>query len=239
MSYEIKLEQFEGPLDLLLFFIHRDKVNIYDIHISNITHDFLEYINMMGNLRIELGGEFILMASMLMQIKAKMLLPQSGEVDEDGEILDPRTDLVQKLIEYKQFKHSAETFRNLHEEHSQKYERGHEIPFSQQQEKMALYLQDVSLFNLISMFKELVENQPNLNPYELQQEETNVCEQIEVIREFFSNKKNFSFNDLGKILITKLIIIVTFMALLEMLKSGEIDIRQNGSFSEMYILKVA
>ena len=86
MSYEIKLEQFEGPLDLLLFFIHRDKINIYDIPISHITHEFLEYINMMGLLRIDMGGEFILMSSMLMQIKAKMLLPQSGEVDEGGEI---------------------------------------------------------------------------------------------------------------------------------------------------------
>ncbi|MBT5956276.1 MAG: segregation/condensation protein A, partial [Candidatus Marinimicrobia bacterium] len=174
MSYEIKLEQFEGPLDLLLFFIHRDKINIYDIPISHITQEFLEYSNMMGLLRIDMGGEFILMAAMLMQIKAKLLLPQSNELDEDGEILDPRIDLVQKLIEYKQYKNSAETFRAIHETHSQKYERGQEISFSHQQEDMTLYVQDVSLFNLISMFKELIENQPEVNPYKLQQEEINV-----------------------------------------------------------------
>jgi len=239
MSYEIKLEQFEGPLDLLLFFIHRDKINIYDIPISHITQEFLEYTNMMGLLRIDMGGEFILMASMLMQIKAKMLLPQSGQVDEDGEILDPRTDLVQKLIEYKQFKNSVETFQYLHEEHSQRHERGQEMPFSQQQENMAIYVQDVSLFNLIFIFKELIENQPEINPYELHQEEINVSEQVEVIRSFFTSKKRFKFSDLGKTLTSKLIIIVTFMALLEMLKNGEIDIHQSDPFSEIQILKAA
>ena len=239
MSYEVKLEQFEGQLGLLLFFIHRDKINIYDIPISHITHEFLKYINMMGLLRIDMGGEFILMASMLMQIKAKMLLPQSGEVDEGGEILDPRTDLVQKLIEYKQFKNSAETFRCLHDEHFYRHERGQEIPFSQQQEDMAIYVQDVSLFNLISMFKELIENQPEINPYELHQEEINVSEQVEIIRSFFAAKKKFTFSDLGKMLTSKLRIVVTFMALLEMLRNGEIDIHQIGPFSEMQILKAA
>ncbi|MBT6871260.1 MAG: segregation/condensation protein A [Candidatus Marinimicrobia bacterium] len=239
MSYEIKLEKFEGPLDLLLFFIHRDKINIYDIPISHITQEFLEYSNMMGLLRIDMGGEFILMAAMLMQIKAKLLLPQSNELDEDGEILDPRIDLVQKLIEYKQYKNSAEMFRAIHETHSQKYERGQEISFSHQQEDMTLYVQDVSLFNLISMFKELIENQPEVNPYKLQQEEINVHEQVELIRSFFSTKKKFYFSDLGELLTSKLRIVVTFMALLEMLKNGEIDIHQSGPFSKMKILKAA
>ena len=239
MSYEIKLEQFEGPLDLLLFFIHRDKIKIYDIPIPHITQEFIEYIKMMGLLRIDMGGEFILMASILMQIKAKMLLPQSGEVDEGDEILDPRTDLVQKLIEYKQFKNSAETFRCLNDEHSYRHERGQEIPFSQQQEDMAIYGQDVNLFNLISMFKELIENQSEINPYELHQVEINVSEQAEMIRSFFAAKKKFTFSDLGKKLTSKLRIVVTFMALLEMLRNGEIDVHQSGPFSEIQILKAA
>jgi segregation and condensation protein A len=239
MTYEIKLEKFEGPLDLLLFFIHRDKINIYDIPISHITKEFLEYTNMMELLRIDMGGEFILMASMLMEIKAKMLLPQSDQLDEDGEILDPRTDLVQKLIEYKQFKNSAETFQALHEKHSQRHERGQQIPFSQQTEDMSIYVQDVSLFNLIHMFKELIDNQPEVNPYELHQQEINVSEQIDVIRTFFTSKKKIKFSDLGKTLTSKLIIIVTFMALLEMLRNGEIDIQQADPFSEIQILKAA
>lgn len=239
MSYQIKLEQFEGPLDLLLFFIHRDKINIYDIPISNITREFLEYTKMMGLLRIDMGGEFILMASMLMQIKAKMLLPQSGNIEDEGDILDPRTDLVQKLIEYKQFKESAESFQYIHEMHALKYVRGQKISFTEQQEDMTVYVQDVSLFNLISMFRELIENQPEVNPYELQQEEVNVNEQLELIRLFFSAKKKFYFSELGKLLTSKLKIVVTFMALLEMLKNGEIDILQKTPFSKMQILKAA
>ena len=239
MSYEIKLEKFEGPLDLLLFFIHRDKINIYDIPISDITQEFLEYTNMMELLRIDVGGEFILMASMLMEIKAKMLLPQSGSVDEDGEILDPRADLVQRLIEYKQFKNSAETFQNLHEQHSQRYERGQQIPFSEQKEDMAMYVQDVSLFNLIHLFKELIDSQPESHPYELNQQEINLSEQIDVIRSFLNSRKKFKFSDLGNKLSSKLIIVVTFMALLEMLRNGEIDIYQPDPFSEIQILKAA
>ncbi len=239
MSYQIKLEQFEGPLDLLLFFIHRDKINIYDIPISNITREFLEYTKMMGLLRIDMGGEFILMASMLMQIKAKMLLPQSGNIEDEGGILDPRTDLVQKLIEYKQFKESAESFQYIHEMHALKHVRGQEISFTEQQEDMTVYVQDVSLFNLISMFRELIQNQPEVNPYELQQEEVNVNEQVELIRSFFSAKKKFYFSELGKFLTSKLKIVVTFMALLEMLKNGEIDILQKTPFSKMQILKAA
>jgi segregation and condensation protein A len=104
---------------------------------------------------------------------------------------------------------------------------------------MTVYVQDVSLFNLISMFRELIENQPEVNPYELQQEEVNVNEQVELIRLFFSAKKKFYFSELGKLLTSKLKIVVTFMALLEMLKNGEIDILQKTPFSKMQILKAA
>ena len=101
---------------------------------------------------------------------------------------------------------------------------------------MAIYVQDVNLFNLISMFKELIENQSEINPYELHQEEINVSEQVEMIRLFIAVNKKFTFSDLGKMLTSKLRIVVTFMALLEMLRNGEIDIQQSGPFSEMKIL---
>ena len=102
MSYKININDFEGPLDLLLFFIQRDKLNIYDIPISKITNDFLKYLNKIKDKNIEIGAEFIYMASLLMKIKSKMLLPQDSIDDE--EIIDPRQDLVLKLIEYKKFK---------------------------------------------------------------------------------------------------------------------------------------
>src|SRR3989339_526339 len=104
--YKIKLEQFEGPLDLLLFFIKRDELNIYDIPISRITKEFLEYVNLIKLLDLEIAGDFILMASTLMHIKVRMLLPR--EVDEKGEEIDPRAELVAALLEYKKYKEMSE-----------------------------------------------------------------------------------------------------------------------------------
>src|SRR4030066_1922525 len=104
--YKIKLEQFEGPLDLLLFFIRRDELNIYDIPISSITKEFLEYVNLIKMLDLELAGDFILMATTLMHIKVRMLLPR--EVDEKGEEIDPRAELVRALLEYKKYKEMSE-----------------------------------------------------------------------------------------------------------------------------------
>ena len=102
MAYKINIENFEGPLDLLLFFIQRDKLNIYDIPISEITNDFLDYISYLNKMNIDIGADFIYMASLLMNIKSKMLLP--NEVLEDEESIDPRQDLMLKLIEYKKYK---------------------------------------------------------------------------------------------------------------------------------------
>ena len=104
--YKIKLDHFEGPLDLLLFFIKRDELNIYDIPISKITKEFLAYVNLIRTLDLETAGDFILMASTLMHIKARMLLPR--EIDEKGEEIDPRADLIQALLEYKKYKEMSE-----------------------------------------------------------------------------------------------------------------------------------
>ena len=104
--YKIKLDHFEGPLDLLLFFIKRDELNIYDIPIAKITKEFLEYVNLIKLLDLEVAGDFILMASTLMHIKVRMLLPR--EVDERGEEIDPRADLIKALLEYKKYKEVAE-----------------------------------------------------------------------------------------------------------------------------------
>ena len=114
-TYEIKLPQFEGPFDLLLFFIERDELDVQDIPITKLSKDFLDYIHQMGEMNIELASEFILFAATLMKIKAKMLLPRKDK-DEFGNDIDPRTELVQKLLEYKRFK---ETLPELHslEEH--------------------------------------------------------------------------------------------------------------------------
>ena len=237
MSYEVKLRHFEGPIDLLIFFIHRDKINIYDIPISYITKEFLDYIQIMNILKINIGGEFVLMASMLMQIKAKMLLPQSNHLD-DTQILDPRLDLVEKILEYKIHKDSAKSFDKIYTEHSFRHIKGKEMIYEDQDKDVKNYVSEVNLFNLLSTFKELIENLPKNQSYELAQEKISINKQIDLIRSFLKKKNIFSFRELSEKLTTKLRIVVTFMGLLELIRKGEIKIDQPKPFSEMQIIKL-
>ena len=236
MSYQIKLKQFEGPIDLLLFFIHRDKINIYDIPISHITKEFLGYIDMMKVLEVAIGGEFIVMASTLMQIKAKMLLPKSEQIKDD-ENYDPRKDLVEKILEYKLFKESADKFKELYDSQSLKYNRGDEIIYSRIDSDLNL-LSDVNLLVLMETFRDLINNLPENYSYELNEEKINMNDQIEIIRSFFGKKKFFNFSELLNTLSSKLSIVITFISLLEMLKNEEIKIKQKKSFGEIKIMKV-
>ena len=112
MTYNIQLEKFEGPLDLLLYFIRRDELDIYDIPISKITEDFIETINEWKRLNMLIAGEFIVMASTLMRIKARMMIPRV-ELDEDGDIIDPREELMQQLIDYKRFREASDILKNM------------------------------------------------------------------------------------------------------------------------------
>ncbi|CUS79216.1 condensin subunit ScpA, partial [Candidatus Kryptonium thompsonii] len=160
MKYKVKLPYFEGPLDLLLFFVKRDELNIYDIPISKITKDFLEYIHFMQMLDLEIASEFIVMASTLMQIKAKMLLPKP-ETDTDEEEEDPRTELVKRLLEYKKFKELANDFSKMEDEAGKIYYRQyfkHDARDYYDEEEIYGSLKDVSLFDLISAFKKAFES---------------------------------------------------------------------------------
>ena len=123
MTYQIHLPQFEGPFDLLLFFIQRDEISLYDIPIAKLADDFLHYLHQLEQMNIDVAGEFMLMAATLMQIKAKMLLPRR-ELDEQGEEIDPRQELVDKLLEYKAFKEVLATMSSLEDERQLKFKRG-------------------------------------------------------------------------------------------------------------------
>jgi segregation and condensation protein A len=122
--YRVQLNNFEGPLDLLLFFIKRDELDIYDIPISYITNQYLEYVNLMEELDLDVASEFILMASMLMSIKAKMMLPREEDENEEIDETDPRYELVQKLLEYKRYKEMAIKMADIDEETRKRYKRG-------------------------------------------------------------------------------------------------------------------
>ena len=149
MSYKIQLEKFEGPLDLLLYFIRRDELDIYDIPISKITEDFITTINEWKRLNLVVAGDFIVMASTLMRIKAKMMIPRK-ESDEEGVIIDPRTELMQKLIDYKRFRNAADILRRMALVRSRHFKR--DITNSKVSndinEGLDHFFKDVSLFDL-------------------------------------------------------------------------------------------
>jgi segregation and condensation protein A len=158
-GYQIQLPQFEGPFDLLLFFIERDELDIYDIPIYKITTDFLEYIHQMEKLNIELASDFILTASTLMHIKARMLLPRP-ERNEEGEIVDPRTELVERLLEYKRYKMVLDQIQNMESDRQDMVERGFtrdEQELFKQETSPEQELFGLDLFTILKTFKRVLE----------------------------------------------------------------------------------
>ena len=236
MDYQIKIENFEGPMDLLLFFIQRDRLNIYDIPIAHITSEFLGYVNMMDTMNIELGGEFVYMASLLMKIKVQMLLPLSDNDNE--EIEDPRTPLVQRLLEYQQFKDMGDHLGEKYNEHLTHYPKGHEIVYDKSSRKRDKLLQNVNLFSLASIFQELIQKLPDVNPYELRHEPINLDEQIAFLEGQFKMDDRLLFHHLMPHMKTRLCIVVTFMAILEMLRTNQIAIEQNQPFGELTLVRI-
>jgi segregation and condensation protein A len=235
MSYRIKLDIFEGPFDLLLFLIRKHEVDIYDIPIHDITNQFLEYIELMKMLDLEVAGEFIEMVATLMNIKARMLLPHPlGMREEDIE--DPRTELVERLIEYQRFKYAANEMSNYENEQRKRYVRKY---FPKIEKKNAdaedNYLQDVTLFDLLLAFKKALDNMPKITYHEVKRIEVSIEEQTNYIMQSLSNKSMILFSELVRGINEKIIIIVTFIALLEMIKTNRITVRQSDIFDDIRI----
>ena len=168
MSYKIKLETFEGPLDLLLYFIRRDELDIYDIPISKITEDFIKVINEWKRLNLIIAGEFIVMASTLMRIKARMMIPRK-ELDEDGENIDPRTELMNRLIDYKRFRSAADILNEMSLNRSKHFKRQLNLITFPNEDVVGLdqFFKDFSLFDLAKLFKNIMDQKPMLSPFEL------------------------------------------------------------------------
>lgn len=234
MNYQVKLDNFEGPIDLLLFFIQRDQLNIYDIPISYITSEFIKYLSIMEVLNIDIGGEFVHMASMLMKIKTKMLLP----IDEEDELVeDPRTPLVQRLLEYKQFKDAGEKLAAKQNMHSDHYPKGANITFDKNMHTKVKYPENVNIFSLVEAFQNLISNLPELNKYEVHQEQISLDNQIVFITEKFKNRKELVFSSIISKFETRLQIVVTFVAILEMIRTKQIYVKQSQSFGKLVLIK--
>jgi segregation and condensation protein A len=236
--YKIKLEQFEGPLDLLLFFIKRDELDIYDIPISRITKEFLEYVNLIKMLDLEIAGDFILMATTLMHIKVRMLLPR--EVDEKGEEIDPRAELVLALLEYKKYKEMSEELSFFESNQRKVSFRGnYSVDAKEVYSEYEILLKDISVYDLAKTFKRIIEGIKEEPIHEIIKINVSIDEQIEHILKLIEDKFEISFLDLIEGMKEKIRIVVTFIALLELTKMGKIGIKAAKDFNNFILYKLA
>ena len=228
----VKLERFEGPLDLLLHLIKRDEIDIYDIPIAHITQQYLAYIELMRSLDLDVAGEFLVMAATLMRIKAKMLLPlpASGEEEEEG---DPREELVQRLVEYRQFKEAAGTLKLREEERRMLYERGL-VPG--EDEAGPLPLAPATLFDLLDALNRVLARAPETTVYEVRREAYDVDDKLVMITRLVEEHGSVQFGDLLLQCQDRMEMVVTFIALLELIKVGQVSVIQDQNFGDISIV---
>ncbi len=236
MAYRVRLKNFEGPLDLLLFLIKKNEVDIYDIPIAAITKQYLEYVEIIKLLDLEVASEFILLAATLIRIKAKMLLPRPAD-DEEEEIIDPRRELVTRLLEYKRFKEVAYKLADLEHERSHLFNRGYHEALEDGDDDEIRLSEDVTLFSLISTFKHVLDRMPKETYHQIEDIKISLEEQIEYILDFVKRDRQVAFYDLIVKLSDRLIVIVTFIALLELIRRGEVIARQSVPFGEIWIAR--
>ena len=232
--FNIKIENFEGPLDLLLYFIKRDKIDINDIPITQITNEYISVIDDAKKLDVSIAGEFLFMASMLLRIKTQMLLPRQIN-DESLDIEDPRIDLVAQLLEYKKYKSIANKLKNLHFENKDSFFRNSSKVVYDQSPNVSDFLNEVTLYDISKIFKDAVNNAPTQDSFEINRETVSLKDQQDFILQQFNNDKILSLKNLVKKLETKLEIIVTFLALLEMIKRSEVICSQKENFEDIEI----
>lgn len=242
MSYRIVLDKFEGPFDLLLFLIHKHEVDIYDIPIADITSQFIDYVDRADQINLAHAGEFIDMIATLMKIKAVMLLlrPKVDETDEPVE--DPRTELVQRLIEYRRFKEAAQDLRDLEEAHEWIKSRGYfeylkKVHQDFENEETAA-LSDLTLYDLIKAFKRVIDSIPKVTEHQVRRISVTVEQQSSKIRRFLQDRKLFYFSELLKDTPDPIMKVVSFISILELTKVREIDLEQEELFTDIRIRAV-
>jgi segregation and condensation protein A len=238
-SFEIKLAQFEGPFDLLLFFIERDELDIQDIPIARITDDFLNYIHQMNSLNMELASEFIFVAATLMRIKAKMLLPRYEA--EEGSELDPKAELIRKLIEYKKFKQICEELRPFEEERLKQEKRGNIAYDLEQVDKVTVpgeELSTVTLYKLMMIYEKVTKRFATRSEevtHTVVQYPYTIENQKKVINDLLRINSRLDFRSIAGKSENKVHFVYNFLALLEMLQQELIKIQIGLGFNNFYI----
>jgi segregation and condensation protein A len=237
-DYKVKLEVFEGPLDLLLYLIKRDEIDIYDISIERITRQYLEYLQAFKELKIDVAGEFVVMAANLIYLKSRSLLPLDQQPpEEDAEEDDPRWDLIRQLIEYKKFKEAAAQLHDRALEQERIFTRdGGSAAISDE----PLPLHEVGIFQLIHAFQEVIKRvEAREDLQEIFGERFSVSDKIEKILERVSNGTPVRFSELFGQIVSRIEIVVTFLALLELIRLNQVRALQAKMFDEIEIAAIA
>lgn len=231
-TYEVKLEFFEGPLDLLLYLIKKEDMDIRDIQISKITQEYLGTIHLLKELNLEMAGEFLVMASTLMQIKAHLLLPEEAKLEALAEGPDPRAELVAKLLEYQKFKEAAKILSQKELEVKDIYYRD-TLPVFEPDD----FTMDSTLFDLLDAFKKVLKN-ASQELKELLYEEIPLEQKIREILDLLEEKESLPFIQIFESSRTKREFIITFLALLELIRLKQIVAKQTELFGEIRIYKL-
>ncbi len=230
-DYRVDLAVFQGPLDLLLYLIKKEEVDIYDIPVARITRQYLKYIEMMTSLNLEIAGDFILMAATLIRIKTRLLLPRD---DENPEEADPREELIMALLEYKKYKEAGEILRDRAVTEETKYVPSHPI------EKIEGRLDlepATTLYELLTAFHEVIKTKKEETFHEVNAEEVHIEDRIKHVMLFLQTVEFATFRELFSDIPTKVVAVVTFIALLELVRSHRIAMHQSNPFAELRVYR--
>lgn len=234
MQYKVTIENFDGPLDLLLHLIKEQDIDIYDIKIEEVTKQYLDYIKAMKDMNLSIASEYLVMASELIEMKSKMLLPKKKELDEDDYEEDPREVLIERLLAYKQYKEITSEFKNL--------ELTRKLVFTKEPENLSYYAKEESnkeelgISDLLEAFNLLMQKKELDKPIatKITKKELSVSEKVVKIRSILKKKKKVNFEELFEVA-TKEEVIVNFLSILEMVKKNEITLAQDNNFSGIVI----
>ncbi len=241
-NFEVRLPLFEGPFDLLLFFIERDELDIYDIPIAKITKDFLDYLHHLDTLNVEVASEFILVAATLMRIKSKMLLPRP-QIDEQGNEIDPREELVKHLLEYKKYKSVIDSFHKMEETELMKEKRGNlmrELKSLAESSNVEAELQDVDLFKLMTVFEKVLkrfEAEKNKPVHQVIQYPYTMEDQKKYLLNEVATKERVSFTEIVETYKTRIALIFNLLSILELLAVGQLGIQVGEGYNNFWITK--
>lgn len=235
-EYKVKFEVFEGPLDLLLYLIKKEEVDIYSVNLTTLASQFIEYIEMMREFDLEIAGEFLVMASTLMYIKSRELLPvdQQAQVEEEEEGEDPRWELIRQLVEYKKFKDAAAKLQELEARQEGVYPR---LPIKPvfEEEKPANKL-EVTIFDLLNAVNTVLKRfEKRDNPREIYEDKWSVSEKIEHIVKVMTTQSGIRFSELFEDAMSRSEVVCTFLALLELIRLKQLVCGQSSDFGEIEI----